>query len=78
MSGAVPAEASGRRIARPAVVIGGLAALLAMLGILTYVAMRYEFSFAVGAVVAVSGPVAKMSLLLGERGSTMGSTSSVR
>jgi len=39
----------GREIQKSAVI----ASLLAMFGILTYVAFRYEFSFAVGAVVAV-------------------------
>jgi SecD/SecF fusion protein len=39
----------GKEIQRTAVV----AALIAMLGILMYVAFRYEFSFAVGAVVAI-------------------------
>jgi SecD/SecF fusion protein len=39
----------GKEIQRTAVV----ASLLAMLGILVYVAFRYEFSFAVGAVVAI-------------------------
>jgi SecD/SecF fusion protein len=39
----------GREIQKTAIV----ASLLSMLGILIYVAMRYEFSFAVGAVVAI-------------------------
>jgi len=48
-SGESVGPSMGREIMRTAL----LAALLAMFGILVYVAFRYEFSFAVGAVVAI-------------------------